>query len=258
MQLFLSVLGNSGTGSLFEYDGTVVSGVSQTPGDGPAAGAGHLNISGYFGKLRSVSFLVGDTPCTSSEWVSETSYACQLAPGTGGGLKVSFRLPSISGGFRVFPTPLSFSYDAPVVTSLVPGNAPTASGALVTVYGYNFGASCADPPSCSGRQASVGASACTNSTWTSDSAIVCLVRPGYGAELPVVAHIDSQASSGSGAGASFSYDAGVVTAVRPESVPAYGGVDLTIFGASLAPAAPTQGDLAVRVGESAAAPTPGH
>jgi hypothetical protein len=128
-----------------------------------------------------------------------------------------------------------FSFDLPVLSSVLRGNAPVdGAGAVITVTGTNFGGYSFSEA----QSVRVGLSSCASTIWTSDSTLACGLAQGVSAFLPlqVTAGVDFNSTvflrprRGS-LGSCFSYDVGKVSlmaayngppAAQPLMISAYG------------------------------------
>ena len=104
----------------------------------PASGGTYLSFLGSnFGAVDlSLQGMIGLTACPTTSWSTATQIVCLTSSGTGSALSTSVLLDSMTGtGF------LHFTFDAPVLTFAQSRNAPTTSGAVLTIQGTNFGVS---------------------------------------------------------------------------------------------------------------------
>ena len=173
----------AGTGTIdFSYDAPVVDSVIMT---NPRPTIGGFSITVLGRNLMPVqrpfyapqpagqkpSLNVGSTPCLDVAWVTQTSVACRVQPGSGAQLSI------VVGASRIFGTlsPSLFSYDAPVLSHVKTMNlAATASKYDVTVSGKNFNNGGDD------NRVSVHSADCLP-VWHSDSSVTCsgiFVQPG--------------------------------------------------------------------------------
>jgi hypothetical protein len=159
---------------------------------------------------------IGATTCEQSVWIAQTSIRCKVAPGSGLAHNAIQTVSSVLGtGF------LAFSYDSPVVTFVNPWNAPTTSGASMTISGTNFGSADLTP------SISVGGSACATSIWSTTSAVLCHSPAGKGVAKALSMTITAQAGTGA---AAFTYDAPVLTFVTLTNAPTLGSSTVSIMG----------------------------
>ena len=97
---------------------------------------------------------------------------CRHAKGTGGDHRIAI---SVRG--NVGCNVEIFTYGAPVVSSILPGNAPTSSGATLTISGKNFGHKNLSP------LASIGVTACKKTTWIDTTSMLCMTSAGVGESM---------------------------------------------------------------------------
>ena len=112
---------------------------SVSPTNSPATGGGvqSLLIEGSrFGSVKAlVSVSVGTFNSAQITFLADTFVGARLPPGVGAGLSVKVLVEGFPGIMAAI-----FSYDAPVLTAVLPSVVPT-SGGVVTVLGLNFGIS---------------------------------------------------------------------------------------------------------------------
>jgi hypothetical protein len=209
----------------FTFDAPAASFV--TVRNGPTTGAAVASIYGANFGMSDVtpSIRVGSTSCSPSEWLSDSSVRCVLAPGTGAMLNNALTVNSVEGTHH-----LSFTYDAPVVTFASMPNAATTGRTLVTLSGFNFGIAKLNPVE---QYAQLGASVCSSNFWISGTSIVCSAAFGGGQALN--ANIVLSTLSGTGITA-FTYDSPVVTYLSRPNAATSGGSSLTIRGQNFGPA----------------------
>ena len=154
---------------LFSYNGPVVTAV--TPKEGNSAGGLPITMLGSsFGVSDSdPGAYVGDTRCSRTLYVSDTSVVCVTPAGGGQHLGVG----TIIGGQRSKPLASSFGYLAPKVIYVEPSEGPVAGGAQLTIFGRNFGRTKAAK-----SEAFVGPSPCSKTKWVSDRQLVCVTPKG--------------------------------------------------------------------------------
>ncbi|KAJ1478874.1 hypothetical protein T484DRAFT_1960071, partial [Baffinella frigidus] len=213
--------------------------LSLVPGTRRTAGGDVLTIEGLgFGPAApsSLAAFVGATACTSTTWVSPTVIECVVPAGTGVALDVQLHLISYRRTMAA-----SLSYDGPTITSLDPAFAATGGAASLVLFGSNFGSACAG---CA-ISVHVGASECASVQWTSATKVACLLLPGVGAGLTVMASVDGSSNA---AAQSFSYNAPRVTSLTPASVSEHGGPLVTVNGYNFGMAAPPSDELALSFG----------
>lgn len=173
------------TDGAFKWAAPVVSGAE--PANGPTTGGAVVTIfgSGFGTSDPGMLILVGDTACSSSAWLSESSALCVIPGGfSSQGTRTSVRLGSAVG------TAMAFQYDAPVITAIsacpqasmsscsAPAfspfiEMPQSGDGSFTIFGFNFG-----PPSASGSiSAALADRTCQVSTWYSENVASCTLGP---------------------------------------------------------------------------------
>jgi hypothetical protein len=166
--------------------------------------------------------------CTS--WTS-TVIVCLSPTGVGNNLPIKLVL-----GENVATAEEQFAYKAPLVTMVVPANAPTygTMDASVTIVGQNFGTECAtssgaDPAGTCNFTVFIGTRPCTQVLWWSDTSMACAVPPGVGASLKVVVNAGGQMSAGGDS--LFTYNPPTVMSLTPYSAPSQDpGLPITVSG----------------------------
>jgi len=220
----LSVHGLIGTSfQQFSYDSPSITAL----GIPNAAGSGdvHVTLVGFnFASVDpSLTVRVGMTQCGTSGWTSSTAARCRLPnSGSGLGLNVAAEVFSkISTGVALF------SYDAPVITLVTPiANAATTAGITISLIGANFGQINFS------ESAQIGSTACTRTSYLSDTMLLCSVPPGSGGALK--ATFSRQGAVGTMCNA-FTYDSPVITEVVTLNGPAKSGAVVTIRGTNFGP-----------------------
>jgi hypothetical protein len=108
----------------------------------------------------------------------------RLPPGVGAGLSVNVLVEGFPGAMAAI-----FSYDAPVLTAVLPSVAPT-SGGVLTVLGLNFGVS-----NLGNAQSLSTNGTILETTWTSDSTFTTRVLAGTGGRKSLTCNVSSQEST---------------------------------------------------------------
>jgi hypothetical protein len=181
-------------------------------------GTGTVTITGFgFGatdyspavSIRT-SNIPGGTACMATRWQSDSIVLCKLPADTHSELNVVVTVNRIRQTMdRVF------SYNMPKVTAIRPSNLPNSGNIRVTIEGANFGAS-----SYNARAARLGDTACTETTWFSDTSMSCRGERGYSENLNVITTVAALLD----VRRLLSYDAPRVTALKPYNGPASGNV----------------------------------
>eukprot|EP00961_Rhodomonas_salina_P169445 2283043-Rhodomonas_salina.1 len=123
----------------------------------------------------------------------------------------------------------SFSFDRPSVTAVLLGNGPTASSALMTVFGRNFGGSDFSAK----QQLRLGFTSCEATAWLSDDQLVCTAAGGVsdahtvsvtsGVDVPsgnISARLDALSLA-------FSFDAPRLSSLAPSNLNHAGGASVS-------------------------------
>jgi uncharacterized protein YciI len=202
---------------------------SVSPNNGPAAGGTNVTITGTnFASGATVTF--GNTPATNVVVTSSTQITATTPAGTAGSVTVTVTSGGQNGSLAA-----GFVYVAPPsVTSVSPGNGPTAGGTSITITGTGFA---------SGATVTVGAAAATNVVVVSATQITATTPAGSAGAVTVT--VASGGQSGN-LGSGFAYVATpTVTGVSPNTGSNAGGTSVTITGTNfLAGAAVTFGGAA--------------
>ena len=164
----------------------------------------------------------GGTACESSAWVSNTALACRPARGL-----LSARPAVATVGVEAGTRTSVFSFDLHIVSTLVHPNGPESGGAPMSLLGANFG--WLDRSG----QVRLGGSGCESTTWTSDSALLCLLPSGGGLGLGVAVTLGLVVESRA---AAFSYDGAVLAAVATAAnARGMGSSTVSLIGTDLVP-----------------------
>ena len=166
---------------------------------------------------------VGDTTSEATTWLSDSSVSMVVPPGVGSDLPVNIT----TGRFKnVLILYNQFSYDAPTMTKIAPGNSGLRGNVTVTVYGSNFGA---HKPA---TTIYLGESKCSSAIWQSDSQVICSkVVPGTGSLWDAQVLVEDRPSeSPTGLSRVFSYDRPIITGVFPGNAPPSGFSVVTLLG----------------------------
>jgi hypothetical protein len=165
----------------------------------------------------------GDQPCILTKWVSESKVTCKAPAGIGGHLPVMIES-------RDFPPAstfgsISFDYDPPEVTAVDPCTGAIGGGMRLTITGFGFGLQKTPVVGM------IGNTACSKSTWTSDTAMSCTTPPGQGTHDPVRVKVGGQLSILRQGGPEFRHEGLAITGVSPSHGPTSGGTDITMYSA---------------------------
>eukprot|EP00961_Rhodomonas_salina_P175842 2370678-Rhodomonas_salina.1 len=223
MDLNVLVLGSIGTvsGSV-SYDRPTVSGI--LPRSGPTTGSGKMYLEGQnFGHLgAAITVYIGNTECSSPEFLSNSLLSCIWTQGVGANLDARVQVESLVGGLTH-----AFSYYSPFVSAVRVLQGPASGGGILTIFGSQFGTTDSSPAGL------LGGSTCARTLWTSDSSAVCTSMSGVGVQ-PVGLDVAGQICCQGGAQV---YAKGFVTSTMSAFVisnsPSSGGSTLEISTANL-------------------------
>ncbi len=150
-----------------------------SPMNAPTVGGKIVTIYGEnFGdKSEGLSIDIRGFPCPEVVLQSPTRALCEVPPGLGTGHE--FILTTMDGTQVVKSTSApsaKFSYDAPYVNIVMPGNGPTTGGTQITVSGKNFGMAINHP----NPEVTIGGKNCLQSIWEHDGKVKCVAPSGIG------------------------------------------------------------------------------
>ena len=204
----------SNNDTIFSYDVPVVTALN--PNVGNTASATTVTILGRnFGEASaSRSAHVGNTLCSTLDFISFSALECTVEPGVGASLTALVQVDIISGSKSEL-----FSYYAPVVDSLNRANGPTSGGTTSTVVGSHFGNY---DSTVTGK---IESSSCSSILWTSDSTILCVVPDNIGKGRQFSMAVEGQRTTRLN---TFSYDKPVLTAITPAHSPTSGSTSSPI------------------------------
>ena len=222
----------------FSFDSPVVSAVS--PANIPPTDAIALTLYGeaFGGPDAILNAFIGPTKCLKTSWTSSTTLSCTTPAGTGGARSII-----LVAGDTTYPVASAaemseghvarVSYDAPIITAIVPATGATSGSEELTLWGRNFGGK---PQNV---RVSVGGTACLNANWQSDAEVTCRLSPGTGSSNVVLLTVDGQSSPSRIAAADGStYEPIVVfqppslSSISPSVGKPQGGVLITVEGAN--------------------------
>ena len=192
---------------------------------------------------------IGHTTATHS-WKSDTSITMIVPPGIGDGLTLEVlvgRYQYSQNDHRSGMLDELFSYDKPMEASVArPNSAALGTGLVLTVFGRHFGFSqhCVN--------VRIGSTDCLASIWSSDTSLRCVVPSGTGGALqakvelmqcppgldigpPLPDPYECRTTSDVGLSKAFSYDAPILSMIKPPSAPPAGFNLITLFGKNFGP-----------------------
>jgi len=238
----------------FTYDAPALTYMVQY--NGPLSVGGFLTLQGMnFGGSNlsptvTLNYLgIVRLDCAQTQWVTATAATCVLPTSlydgtaantailaTGKRKTVIFTNDGISGTMTEV-----FSFDAPVLTALSnPPNAPTTSGASLTINGMNFHATDLSLTARVGNKGgSTDTSVCRSSSWVSATTVLCspptsdnYIPSSSSDQREVSVEINTMRGT---LPQSFTYDAPIVTVLNLVNAPTTGGGSLTLLGENFAP-----------------------
>ena len=169
---------------------------------------------GNFGTAPTISVGGSDCPLLNVN-LAQTIINCTMPDGQGTSQSIIVRVGSRT------TTSLTLDYTAPVITSIDPTSDYTSGGAILTIFGSNFGTS---------GSVLLGGSTCNVvAPGFSQSTIRCIIPRGMGTNREIIVVVSSQSASFSGI---FRYKPPVITSVFPLSGPTGGITPITISGLS--------------------------
>ena len=173
---------------------TKATGNATATGNFPHSSSMQVQVAGFlFGTYDScVNVNLGSTPCESTRWQTSTSIHCKISRGFGTAQTVE-----VTVGSQVGSLTSAVSFDHASLSSISPVNAPCFLPGSIFLFGKGFGFPFLD------TRVTVGASAATGSSISSDSSILSNIFPGTGFSLSVSFSVASYSGSMSNV---FSYD----------------------------------------------------
>jgi hypothetical protein len=191
----------------FGFAKPVLTGIS--PAIQPTSGRSDITFYGlsFGGDPHDLARLkIGDTPCSLTTWLSDSSARCRIPPGVSNQLTATYSI-----GNYVSAVTRAYAYFSPVVASVRPSYGNTRGGNLLSIAGNSFGYgadfcyhACAQidvkgishivtrRPEFYRQTITVGASSCQKLQYFSDSSLRCVVLPGPGDFLDVTVSVSGQ------------------------------------------------------------------
>eukprot|EP00960_Hanusia_phi_P068982 766978-Hanusia_phi.AAC.4 len=238
------ITGTSGVpvaGSLtqvWSYD--IPSVTSPTTSNGPTSGSSTITL---FGKnlVQPAVLTIGSTTAQTVNYVSATSINFLLPPGVGLQNYIQGVFAGEDGASSTY-----VNYDAPVLNSLSPWNAPTRGGSIITLTGLNFGPANAVTVT----NVTVAQNLCTNIVSVVEHLKVsCSIPAGTGSDKAVGITVAQQSSSQA---RTFTYDSPAATLMLPNYGSTNSTTTVTVYGANFGLEAVSQ---IVTIGDSSCTPT---
>ena len=184
--------GQSTPGSLAAHFDFSAPSVSAThPRDAPGLG---LTMVTFYGQNFGVADytptgIVGRLDCLISKWVSDTSLLCQVPRSAensiNGEVKAGVKVANVSASVMA-----DFRYMiAPQVVSVEPSTGVAVGGSRISITGAGFGTSLETVV------ARINNEDCLNTTWQSQSSVVCISPAGTGSRRSVGVEVTSQSTT---------------------------------------------------------------
>jgi hypothetical protein len=157
------------------------------------------------------------TAFTASYWTSDSSVLASIAAGTGIDLSVCVTIATLIGVID-----RELSYDAPVTETSIPSNIAPTGRAILTLSGYNYGASRYS------SRSKIGDSVCMADRWSSDTSLQIKSSAGSGM-FKILISIQNAVGTSQ---LQVSYNRPFIFALPFTNMPAVGLVKLTLTGSS--------------------------
>lgn len=185
------------------------------PDHASPSGGAYISIfgTGFNARAGEPEVAFGRFGCYESQTVSASELVCRLPTGVGEALRPSVAYPGQP--IILSPANVLFSYNAPIVTSVMPSKGSVLGGDMITMDGSNFGNGLSD------ITGFVGDSTCLESSYVSDSQITCLTPHGSSRPQPLFVRAGGQ--RGTASRASFMFVGRMVDSVSPDHMPTAGG-----------------------------------
>jgi hypothetical protein len=175
-------------------------------------------LDGTINNQYSLTILLGATVCTTALWYSDSVVKCSIQP-IAATDRVAISVNGLTGTFQ-----FQVVYDKPDITAFSPVNVPATGMSTITIAGDRFSRGLS--------QASVGATSCVDTLWSSDSLLRCITPASSSLAMPLTVRVgDSQDT----APFAISFDAPIVTAVTQRASDLRvrsPGLLLTVYGSN--------------------------
>ena len=215
----------------YTYDGPAATGMF--PANTAASGRGTITISGApgFGQFdSSVAARIGGSACEATAWLCwpdsagnclyNASITCKTPQGTG-----PFQRVSLTVMKQVTTLTFSFTYNLPRLDQIFPVNGPATGGINITLSGGGYGLEDYQP------KAILQGSACEQTTFYSDSSLVCKVSPGLYDQHDLVVSVSGLTTVGDGFDL-FTFDQPILSSIGGQNSATTGGSTATLYGAN--------------------------
>jgi hypothetical protein len=219
----VSVSTLTGTASTyFTFDAPIVS--MAATDNAPSSGGASVTLRGlnFASDDRTISASIGGkNECATLSWTSLTEVRCTMnSPPALGTASSSVTISAIVGTVLAH-----FTFDSPVMSSLVEVNSPTTVGDYLTILGQNFGAS--DFSS----TLQISSAQCSTSQWISETAVRCKTPSGSGKSVTTAVTVAAVVGTRLGL---YTYDSPVSSHLTGTNSVMSGGSTLTLVGLNFA------------------------
>jgi hypothetical protein len=186
-------------------------------------------LDGAINHQYTLTILLGATVCTTALWYSDSVVKCSIQP-IAATDRVAVSVNGLVGTYQP-----KVIYDKPFLTAFNPPNAPATGMAAITIFGDRFSRGLS--------QASIGATSCVTTIWSSESMLQCIAPQSSSLAVPLTVRVGGSESADTVPRA-ISFDAPIVTAVAQRAFElrvASPGLILTISGSNFGagPSIPT-------------------
>jgi hypothetical protein len=161
------------------------------PANAPAVGGTVITLEGQGFGMQLDNLVVGinSVECLQTAWISRNFVTCKVPPGVGKSRAVSVQVSTLNSMMQNTKAG-AFKYDEPEVHAFIYNgssiyNVPTLGNIQVTVRGKNFGVTNQQMQA----RVLVGETPCIQTSWVSDSGLICRTPQGHGASRKVQVNI---------------------------------------------------------------------
>jgi hypothetical protein len=213
--------------NIFTFDAAVATNLA--PVNAPISGGASITVQGFnfMSKNTTPTVRIGNPICTTLAWTSVTAVYCDLYPNSGSGplITTGLTMSSMSGTYIK-----SFTFDSPVVSSLLRANHPVMGWSSITIYGNNFGQVQFTPTAVVGLSEImdvIGITITQQTVWQTDTSMKALSASGSGIFVGFMATVTALVGTATNF---FSYNAPVMTHGEKPNFPFSGGNFMTVQG----------------------------
>ena len=203
--------------------------LSIVPKFGPNFGSTLVTITGrWYGFMpNNQTVFVGDRPCTSTTWRSESVLECVTPPAKNTLIDQQQQEQLMVENNMLFSKitngeDTTFSYRPMKIKSVSPMHGPTEGGTILTITGENFGYKDHSP------EVFVGKYPCMGVQWMSPTTIQCATAPGVGDDNEVTMVIEGTKAISEKL--LFVFDLPEILSITGTSSPTVGNRTFTIYG----------------------------